>query len=105
VVVFESVSDIFEVLDAKSLNGFSAVGVFVPPPTMLPKSSVLPGVFGALEFPNEANAPVPKPKALDAPAVGDERDVPEGDMALKGFFVLCDEVSPCLLAKPNPRVL
>lgn len=104
-VVFESVSDIFEVLVPKSLNGFSAVGVFAPPPTMLPKSSVLPGVFGALELPNEANAPVPRPKAPDAPAVGDERDVPEGDIALKGFFVLCDEVSPCRLPKPNPRVV
>jgi hypothetical protein len=70
-----------------SLCGFSAVGVFADDPTTLPKSSAVPGVFGVFEEPKDANAPVPKPKALDAPVVGDAiDDVAAGE--LKGFLLL-----------------
>jgi hypothetical protein len=94
-----------EGFEPKSLNCFSAVGVLVDPPTTLPKSSAppAPGVFGPFELPNEAKAPEPNPKALDAPAVGEDKDDAEGDMELKGFFVLCEEVSPGLLPRANPR--
>lgn len=74
------------------LGGFSVVGVFADEPTTLPKSSADPGVFGVFEAPKDANAPDPKPNALDAPAVGDVTDVIE----LKGFLLLCDEESPLL---------
>lgn len=78
-----------------SVGPFSPDGVRAPP-TTFPKSKALPGVFGVLEdAPNEANAPEPKPKAVEAPAVGD--DTAAGDangMALKGFDFPCDEVSP-----------
>ena len=61
---------------------FSAVGVL---PTKLPKSKAPLGVFGVFEAPKEANAPDPKPNALDAP-VGDAMEV--GDIAPKGFLLL-----------------
>lgn len=71
---------------AASLEDFSVVGVLAPR-TAPPKSSALPGDFGVpFEAPNEANAPEPNPKALDAPAVGEGIAV-EGEMVLKGFFV------------------
>ena len=67
-----------------SFDPFSTVGVFEPPPTTLPKSKAFPGDFGVLIEPNDANAPDPKPNALDAPAVGDGIAV-EGEIALKGL--------------------
>ena len=94
-----SVREDLEGLDARSLNCFSKVGVF-PDPTTLPKSSALPGVFGVLAAPKDANAPEPRPNALDAPAVGEAIEVVEGDMAPKGFLLLWEEVSPWRL----PRV-
>lgn len=48
---------------------------------------------------NFEKAPVPNPNAPvapDVPDVGEAREV-EGDMALKGFLLLCDKVSPALL--------
>ena len=95
--VLESERDILEVFVPRPLSVFSAVGVFAPPPTTLPKSKVPPGVLGVFDAPNDANAPVPRPNALDAP-VGEAREV-EGDMVLKGFLVLWDEPSPCLLPR------
>ena len=82
----------------RSLSDFSARGIFVPPPTTLPKSKTPPGVFGVFAEPKDANAPDPRPNALDAPVVGEATEVEvEGGMALKGFLVLWDELSPCLL--------
>lgn len=68
----------------------------------LPKSSTPPGVFGVFEDPKEANAPVPKPNALDAP-VGEATEVVDGDMELKGFLLLWEEVSPCRLPRGKFR--
>jgi hypothetical protein len=73
-------------VDWPILIGFSVIGVFADEPITPPKSNALPGVFGVFEDPNDANAPDPKPKALDAPVVGDTRDVVGG--ALKGFLLL-----------------
>lgn len=91
----------------KSLVCFSVVGVwvFAAPPTAELKSSALPGVFGVLEDPKEANAPDPRPNALEAPAVGDASEEAEGDIELKGFLLLCAERSPCLRTEPNVRVV
>lgn len=100
VAVFESVRDAFEGLVPRSLICFSAVGVFAAAPTTLLKSSAPPGVLGPFEDPKDAKAPDPSPNALAAPAVGEARELPEGDIALKGFLLLCEDVSPCLL----PRV-
>jgi hypothetical protein len=100
VAAFESVRDALESLVPRSLICFSAVGVFAADPTTLLKSSAPPGVFGVLEDPKEANAPDPRPNALAAPAVGEARELAEGDIALKGFLLLCEDESPCLL----PRV-
>ena len=73
-------------------------GVLADNPTTLPKSRAVPGVFGIFEDPKDANAPEPRPNALDAPAVGEAMEVTEGDAVLKGFLVPCDEVSPpCFL--------
>lgn len=46
---------------------------------------------------NLEKAPVPNPKAPEAPDVGEATEVVEGDMALKGFLLLCADVSPVLL--------
>ena len=94
--VFESEREVFESFVPRSLSVFSAVGVFAPIPTTLPKSKAPPGVLEVFAAPKDANAPDPRPNALDAPAVGEAREL-EGDMALKGFLVLWDELSPCLL--------
>lgn len=92
----ESAREFFEGFEASFLICFSVVGVFADGPTIPPKSSTPPGVFGVFEDPNEANAPDPRPNAFDAPAVGDE--MVEVESVLKGFLVLCEEVSPvCLL--------
>jgi hypothetical protein len=94
VLIFESIREIFDDREIKSLTFFSAVGVctFAEPPTAVLKSKAPPGVFGAFEDPKEANAPEPRPNALDAPVVGDAREVVDGDMALKGFLLLWEEV-------------
>ncbi len=93
--------DDLEGLEPRSLICFSPEGVFgpTPTPTTLLKSNAPPGVFGVLEEPKDANAPDPRPNALAAPAVGEARELAEGDIALNGFLLLCEEVSPCRL--PN----
>lgn len=88
-----SLREVLEDLGPRSLSCFSRIGVF-PDPTTLPKSNAPPGVLGVFAAPKEAKAPEPRPKALDAPAVGDATAVVEGDMAPKGFLLLWDEVSP-----------
>jgi hypothetical protein len=99
VVVFESVRDAFESFVPRSLICFSAVGVFAVAPTTVLKSSAPPGVFGVLEDPKDAKAPDPRPNALAAPAVGEARELAEGDIALKGFLLLWEDESPCRLPK------
>ncbi len=94
--MLECVRDVFEVLVPRSLTCFSVVGVLA---TRLPKSNVPLGVFGVLEDPKEANAPDPKPNALDAPAVGDEMEDADGGIALKGVLLLYEELFPCLREK------
>ena len=61
-----------------------------------PKSSAVPGVLGVLTAdPKEANAPVPKPKAEEAPAVGEATPVVvNGETALKGLDLPCEDESP-----------
>lgn len=98
-----SVREVLEGLDPRSLTCFSRVGVF-PDPTTLPKSSAPPGVLGVFADPKEANAPEPRPNALDAPVVGDAKEVVEGDMAPKGFLLLWEELSPWRLPNVKFRV-
>ena len=61
-----------------------------------PKSRDVPGVLGFFaEEPKEANAPDPRPKADDAPAVGEDMlVVVKGGMLLKGLDLPCEDVSP-----------
>lgn len=69
-------------------------GSFVPDLTTADAMAVSKGlaeVFGVLADPNEANAPEPRPKALEAPLVGDTR--PPG-VVLKGFGLVDEGVSP-----------
>ena len=56
-------------------------------------SNGLPVALGVLAEPNEANAPDPRPKALEAPAVGDTSP-PGVVIELKGLVFPCDELSP-----------
>lgn len=84
-------SDVEDALEPTALERLASFKVFSPgvlappPPTTDPKSRALPGDFGALEAPNEANAPEPRPKALDAPAVGE--GIAAGVAVLKGFLL------------------
>lgn len=59
--------------------------------------------MGVFEDPKAAKAPDPRPNALLAPAVGEAREVVDGDMALKGFLLLWEEVSVVRLPRENPR--
>ena len=70
-----------------SFSGFSP---FAPIP---PKSGAVPGVLGVFDdAPNEAKAPDPRPKAEEAPAVGDARLLVErGVMPFSGFVLLLKE--------------
>lgn len=63
---------------------------------LLPKSSDVPGVLGVLaEDPNDANAPEPRPKAEDAPFVGEATFVVvKGEMPLNGLGFPLAELSP-----------
>jgi len=74
-----------------SFADFSAEGVLAEGPRAASKG--FPGDFGVFAEPNEAKAPDPRPKALDAPPVGE--DNPLGVVTeLKGFDFPCDELSP-----------
>jgi hypothetical protein len=84
VAVLEPVRDVLEGLVPRSFV-FSVVGVLA---TRLPKSSAPLGVFGAFDEPKDANAPDPRPNALDAPTVGEDMELAEGDIALNGFLLL-----------------
>lgn len=53
-------------------------------------SKGLPGVLSGLAEPKEAKAPEPKPKALEAPPVGDTSPPPE---ELKWLALPCDDES------------
>jgi hypothetical protein len=98
VALLEPVRDVLDALDAMvlaeaSLRLFSAVGVLAPARTF-PKSRALPGDFGAFAEPNDAKAPEPSPNALDAPAVGEGAALVGEEIALKGFGLPCDDMSP-----------
>lgn len=60
-----------------------------------PKSRALPGDLGVFaEDPKEANAPVPRPKADEAPEFEEGMLVVfRGVTLLRGFDLPCDEVS------------
>lgn len=59
-------------------------------------SKGLPGVLGALPAaPNDANAPDPRPNALEPPPVGEARPLP-GVVAENGLGFPWDEVGPPL---------
>jgi hypothetical protein len=77
--------------------GVAGTGV---PEATFPKSNAVPGVFGVLVAePKDAKAPVPRPKAEDAPVVGEETlFVVNGAMLLNGF-----ERPPCELSAPPKR--
>ncbi len=77
---------------AASLPRFS---VAEDDPTAEPKSSDGPGVLGVLaEDPKDAKAPEPSPNAEEAPELGDETLVESGEIALNGFDLPCEELSP-----------
>ena len=66
------------------------------PTTALAKSKAVPGVLGVfVAEPNEAKAPEPRPKAPEAPVVGEEIPlVFKGVTALKGLLRPCEDVLP-----------
>jgi hypothetical protein len=66
-----------------SFADFSAVGVFVAAPRA--DSNGFPGDLGVLAEPNDAKAPEPRPKALDAPPMGDTK-LPPGVMGPNEVF-------------------
>ena len=73
---------------------FSVEGVLAAAPRAA--SNGFPGDLGVLAeaLPNDAKAPEPRPKALDAPPVGDASAPPGVVVALKGLDFPCEELSP-----------
>jgi hypothetical protein len=73
---------------------FSAEGVLAAEPSEASKG--FPGDLGVFAdvLPNEAKAPEPRPKALEAPPVGDASAAPGVVMELKGLDFPCEELSP-----------
>ena len=68
--------------------GVAATGVVA---ALLPKSKALPGVFGVLAAePKEANAPDPKPNAVEPPVVGEATELAPTGVVLKGLLLLDD---------------
>lgn len=74
--------------------GTASFSLSFPGPAKLVASIAVPGVFGVFaEEPKDANAPDPKPKAEEAPAVGEATlEVVKGVMPLRE--VLPDGLSP-----------
>ena len=72
------------------------------PTAFLPQSKAVPGVFGVFEAdPNDAKAPVPRPKAEEAPVEGEAMpEVLRGEIMLKGL-----ERPPCEPSPPPKRDL
>lgn len=66
------------------------------PATALAKSKAVPGVLGVfVAEPKEAKAPEPRPKAPEAPVVGEEIPlVFKGVTALNGLLRPCEDVLP-----------
>lgn len=64
--------------------------------------------MGVFAEPKDAKAPEPRPKALDAPVVGEAREEPPGvvaAVALKGSFLPWEEVAPPNLLEKEPEPL
>lgn len=76
-----------------SLADFSAVGVFAGAPPSA-ASNGFPGDLGAFAAPNEAKAPEPRPKAVDAPPMGEAKLPPPGGVAELNECFPSDELSP-----------
>lgn len=76
----------------------------VADPVAEPKSRDVPGVFGVFaEDPKDAKAPEPRPKADEAPELGEETLVDNGEIALKGLDRPWEGVSPNRLADVKAR--
>lgn len=69
----------------------SFTGAFLAIADPIAVSKGFPPDLGVLAEPNDAKAPEPSPKALEAPLVGDTRPPPG---VLKGLALPCAEVSP-----------
>lgn len=80
-----------------SFADFSAPGVL----TAAPKddSKGFPVALGVFAEPKEAKAPDPRPKAFDAPPVGDAKPPPGVVMELKGLVFWSEELSPPIRLK------
>ena len=86
---FTSVPTLSFEVSFSRLSLAAAVGV------ELPKSRDVPGVLGVFpEDPNEAKAPEPRPKAEEAPLVGEATLVVKGAIPLNGLDLLLNDPSP-----------
>lgn len=84
--------DGFDLIVSSLLASFSCLS-----PPSWPKSLLVPGVLGVLaDEPKDAKAPVPSPKAEEAPVVGDATAaLSAGVRELKGLALPpCEDVSP-----------
>ena len=88
--------------DAEELDDGDAVPLLVVSIDFFDSFSLFPafvlstvGVFGVFDDPKLANAPEPRPKAEEAPAMGDAKaPLAPGVRLLKGFDFPCDGASP-----------
>ena len=81
---------------------FAGSGSFL---SLVEKSKPAPalGVFGVLACPKDANAPLPNPKADEAPTLGDLAVA--GEAALKGFDFPCADRGPNALGESSLPLL
>lgn len=59
-----------------------------------PEPEPEPGVLGVFDCPNEAKAPLPRPKADDPPGVIPGDFAEAGEAVLNGFDLPCDDLAP-----------
>lgn len=88
-VLFSAIDAMLETLAIDLFPSLGTVVLGTAEPMAV--SNGFPPDLGVLADPNDAKAPEPKPKALEAPLVGDARPPPD---ALKGLALPCAEVSP-----------
>lgn len=88
-VLFSAIDAMLETLAIDLFPSLGTVVLGTADPMAV--SNGFPPDLGVLADPNDAKAPEPKPKALEAPLVGDARPPPD---ALKGLALPCAEVSP-----------
>ena len=104
-LLFRDVTEGFVLISRVADSGTASFSRSFPNTAELVASMAVPGVFGVLaDEPKDAKAPDPKPKAEDAPAVGEATlEVVKGVMPLREDLLPEVPSPPCLLVAEKVR--